>query len=348
MHLQSKKKVFVHRDFHVSNLMKFKNKIGVIDSQDALIGNGAYDLASLIDDVRFKTDKIFKDKIYRYYLKLNKKRVNEATLLSDFEILSILRNMKIIGIFTRLALRDKKKQYLKLIPYAWKLIELRISNNKKFSELKSLLDLNFSKKIRNQEMKIKTALILCAGYGKRLNPITLTTPKPLLKINEITLLENCINLIHSLGINKILINTFYLSEKIEQFLKDKKFNLEIKIINDGSDILNTGGGILNMINSSNETDFITFNPDTVWNENYKKYIKDMEKFYFLNKVKNILLLANENLSFDKNLRGDFNLKKNIIKKDELNRLIYTGCQILNKSLFDSYEVRQFFNFKYLE
>jgi MurNAc alpha-1-phosphate uridylyltransferase len=190
-------------------------------------------------------------------------------------------------------------------------------------------------------MKIKTALILCAGYGKRLNPITLTTPKPLLKINKITLLENCINLIHSLEINKILINTFYLSQKIEQFIKDKKFNLEIKIINDGSDILNTGGGILNMINSSNETDFITFNPDTVWNENYKKYIEDMEKFYFLNKVKNILLLANENLSFDKNLRGDFNLKKNIIKKDELNRLIYTGCQILNKSLFTSYEVGNF-------
>ena len=190
-------------------------------------------------------------------------------------------------------------------------------------------------------MKIKTALILCAGYGKRLNPITLTTPKPLLKINQITLLENCINLIHSLGINKILINTFYLSEKIEQFLKDEKFNLEIKIVNDGSNILDTGGGILNLINSSNEIDFITFNPDTVWNENYKKYIKDMEKFYFLNKVKNILLLADENLSFDKNLKGDFNLKKNVIKKDELNRLIYTGCQILNKSLFDSYGVGNF-------
>jgi N-acetyl-alpha-D-muramate 1-phosphate uridylyltransferase len=190
-------------------------------------------------------------------------------------------------------------------------------------------------------MKIKTALILCAGYGKRLNPITLTTPKPLLKINETTLLENCINLIHNLGINKILINTFYLCEEIEEFLKDKKFNSEIKIINDGSNILNTGGGILNMINSSNETDFIIFNPDTVWSKNYKKYIEDMEKFYFLNKVHNILLLANESLSFDKNLKGDFNLKNNIIKKDELNNLIYTGCQILNKSLFDSYVVSNF-------
>lgn len=190
-------------------------------------------------------------------------------------------------------------------------------------------------------MKIKTALILCAGYGKRLNPMTLTTPKPLLKINEITLLENCINLIRSLGINKILINTFYLSDQIEEFLKDNKFNSEIRIINDGSSILNTGGGILNMINSSNETDFITFNPDTIWNQNYKKYIEDMENFFFLNKVQNILLLANESLSFDKNLKGDFNLKKNTIKKEKFNNLIYTGCQILNKSLFDSYVVSNF-------
>ena len=190
-------------------------------------------------------------------------------------------------------------------------------------------------------MKIKTALILCAGYGKRLNPVTLKTPKPLLKINEITLLENCINLIHSLGISKILINTFYLSEKIEAFIKDKKFNLDIKIINDGTNILNTGGGILNMVNSSNETDFITFNPDTVWNKNYKEYIENMEKFYFLKKVQNILLLANENLSFDKNLKGDFNLKKNIIKKNDVNSLIYTGCQILNKSLFNSFVVSNF-------
>ena len=190
-------------------------------------------------------------------------------------------------------------------------------------------------------MKIKTALILCAGYGKRLNPLTLKTPKPLLEINKITLLENCINLIHSLGISKILINTFYLSEKIEEFIKDKKFNLEIKIINDGSDILNTGGGILNMVNSSNETDFITFNPDTVWNKNYKGYIANMEKFYFLKKVQNILLLANEKLSFDKNLKGDFNLKRNIIKKNDTNSLIYTGCQILNKNLFNSYVVSNF-------
>ena len=190
-------------------------------------------------------------------------------------------------------------------------------------------------------MKINTALILCAGYGKRLNPLTLEKPKPLLKINEITLLENCINLIKFLGIKKVIINTFYLNKEIENFISVKKFNLDIKIINDGKEILNTGGGILNMINSSNESDFMTLNPDTVWDKNYADVVQNMEKFYFSNKIKNILLLANKNLSFDKELKGDFNLVDNKIKKDDQNDLIYTGCQIINKSLFESYSVNNF-------
>jgi aminoglycoside/choline kinase family phosphotransferase len=146
--LKFKNDIFVHRDFHVSNLMKYKKQLAIIDTQDALIGNRAYDLASLIDDVRFKSRKKFKDNIYNYYLKLNKKNIDNVILLNDFKILSVLRNMKIIGTFTRLATRDKKKKCLKLIPYAWKLIEFRINNNKLFNGLKKTLDLNFSKKIR--------------------------------------------------------------------------------------------------------------------------------------------------------------------------------------------------------
>ena len=146
--IKLKNNIFVHRDFHASNLMKYKNKIATIDTQDALIGNRAYDLASLIDDVRFKTTEQFKDKIYDYYLNLNKKNINKNDFKNDFEILSILRNLKIIGIFTRLAIRDKKKKYLKLISYAWELIELRMKKNTVFNELKKLLDLNFSIKIR--------------------------------------------------------------------------------------------------------------------------------------------------------------------------------------------------------
>ena len=146
--IKLKNNVFVHRDFHVSNLMVHKNKLGTIDTQDALLGNKAYDLASLIDDVRFKTKSKFKDQIYNYFIKVNKNLINRKNFSNDFEILSVLRNMKIIGIFTRLAMRDKKKKYLKLIPYAWELIELRMKKNKKFEPLKEILDINFSKKIR--------------------------------------------------------------------------------------------------------------------------------------------------------------------------------------------------------
>ena len=190
-------------------------------------------------------------------------------------------------------------------------------------------------------MKINTALILCAGYGKRLNPLTLTEPKPLLKINKITLFENCIDLVQSLGIKKIIINTFYLKEKIEDFIKIKKFNSDIKIIEDGKEILNTGGGILNMINSSSESDFLILNPDTVWDMSYVDVIQNMEEFYFSNQIKNILLLVNKTLSFDKNLKGDFNLAENKIKKDNQNDLIYTGCQIINKKLFKFHSVKNF-------
>ena len=138
---------FVHRDFHVSNLMLVNNRIGVIDSQDALIGNRAYDLASLIDDVRLKTSKKFKRKIYKIYIN-GQKKLNKTKFKNDFEILSVLRNLKIIGIFTRLAVRDKKKNYLKLIPYAWSLINSRINENKIFEDLKKLLNQNFKGKIK--------------------------------------------------------------------------------------------------------------------------------------------------------------------------------------------------------
>ena len=138
--LKIKKKVFVHRDFHVSNLMFYDNKIAIIDSQDAVLGNPAYDLASLIDDVRINTSNNLKSNILELYLKkVNLK--NKSQFINDFEILSVLRNLKIIGIFTRLAKRDKKIKYLKLIPYAWKLIDNRIKNNPNLYDLK-----NFFKK----------------------------------------------------------------------------------------------------------------------------------------------------------------------------------------------------------
>jgi MurNAc alpha-1-phosphate uridylyltransferase len=140
-------------------------------------------------------------------------------------------------------------------------------------------------------MITNTAIILCAGLGKRLNPLTLTTPKPLLELKNITILERCIDLIVELGARKILLNTFHLENKIFEFIKNKKFPIDIQIIQDGEKILDTGGGILNMITNSNDNDFIIFNPDTLWNKDYIPEIKKMNDFYFSNDLNNVLLLT---------------------------------------------------------
>ena len=189
-------------------------------------------------------------------------------------------------------------------------------------------------------MKVNTALILCAGFGKRLNPITLKTPKPLLKVKNLTLLEHCINLIKLIGIKKILINSFYLKDQINEFFKNHKFEIDIKVIEDGNDILGTGGGILNLIHKSDEKDFLIFNPDTVWRKSYLLEINKMIDLHFDKKFKNTLLLVNKSLSFDENQKGDFDLNNNLIRQNQKN-YIYTGCQILNRSVFKDKIINNF-------
>ena len=190
-------------------------------------------------------------------------------------------------------------------------------------------------------MRINTAFILCAGFGKRLNPLTLDTPKPLIKLNNIAVLETCINLIESLGIQQIIINTFYLKDQIHNFINNKKFKSKISIIEDGEKILDTGGGINNMMKYTSENNVLIFNPDTIWKKNYFNEIIEMENMYFSKKLKNILLLVKKELSFDKNLNGDFDLKENLIIKNNETKFIYTGCQIINKKLLSNYKDKIF-------
>ena len=190
-------------------------------------------------------------------------------------------------------------------------------------------------------MRINTALILCAGFGKRLNPLTLDTPKPLIKLNNIAVLETCINLIENLGIQKIILNTFYLKDQIHDFINNKKFKSKISIIEDGKSILDTGGGINNMMKYTSEDNVLIFNPDTIWKKHYFNEIIEMEKMYFSKKIKNILLLVKKELSFDKNFNGDFDLKENLIIKNNESKFIYTGCQIINKKLLSDYKDKIF-------
>ena len=190
-------------------------------------------------------------------------------------------------------------------------------------------------------MQINTALILCAGFGKRLHPLTQEIPKPLLKIKEITLLEKTMSFIEKLKINKIMLNTFHLSNKIEEFVNKINTKIKIELINDGNEILDTGGGILNMVRNTSEKDFLVFNPDTIWGDNYIKYVQEMIDLYFKQKMENILLVVNKDLSFDERLNGDFNLVDGKLTRQNNRNFVYTGCQIINKNIFSKIQKKNF-------
>jgi len=181
---------------------------------------------------------------------------------------------------------------------------------------------------------IKKAMILAAGFGKRLNPLTLNIPKPLLKIGKETLLSNTINFLEKYGIKEAVINVHYFSDKIIEYVNKKKFNLKITMVNEKEKILDTGGGILNVLKYFKES-FVCINPDTIWNLNYLRELKEMENNFFSNKATCYLLIVNKRKSFDKNIKGDFNLQNALVKreKNEDLKYIYTGLQIINPKVF---------------
>ena len=190
-------------------------------------------------------------------------------------------------------------------------------------------------------MKVKKAIILGAGFGKRMHPITKKIPKPLVKINGITLLENSIKFLISLGIKHIVINAHHLHKEIVNFVKRKKFSSKIYVVVEKRKILDTGGGILNASKKFNKQIFFVLNPDTLWRRGYKKEFRKLEKVYLKNK-KPTMLLVSKNKSYDKSFKGDFNLSsKNEILRHKNNKFIFTGAQIIRRSIFKKRKIKPF-------
>ena len=185
---------------------------------------------------------------------------------------------------------------------------------------------------------IKKAMILAAGFGKRIYPLTLKNPKPLLKIGNETLLSNALKFLELFGIKQAVINVHYLREQIVEYLDKSQFNLTINIVNEKDKILDTGGGVLNAIQHFSNEPFLTINPDTIWNSHYLEELRLMEKAFFENeKNKCSLLVVNKKKSFDQSFKGDFSLENNLINRKDKNNLnyIYTGLQIIKPEVFSS-------------
>jgi len=190
-------------------------------------------------------------------------------------------------------------------------------------------------------MKTKKAIILGAGFGERMRPITKKIPKPLVKINGVTLLENSIKFLNSLGVKHIVINSHHLYKQIVSFIKTNKLNSKIHVIVEKGKILDTGGGILNASKKFKKQIFFVLNPDTIWRKEYKKEFRKLEKSYFKNK-KPVMLLVSKKKSYDQSFKGDFNLNsKNQILRQKNNKFIFTGAQIISRSVFKKRKIKPF-------
>ena len=190
---------------------------------------------------------------------------------------------------------------------------------------------------------IKKAMILAAGFGKRIYPLTLNCPKPLLKIGSETLLSNTLKFLELSGIKQVIINVHYLGDQIIEYINKKKFNLTINIVQEKEKILDTGGGVLNVIKYFSNESFLIVNPDTIWNSHYFQELKLMEQIFFKNKKKCLLLVVNKKKSFDQSFKGDFNLENLLIKRDVKKSLdyIYTGLQIIRPEVFFGLDMKIF-------
>ena len=189
-------------------------------------------------------------------------------------------------------------------------------------------------------MPIKKAMVLAAGFGKRMLPLTKKIPKPLIKVGPKNLLERSIELLIKIGINELVLNIHYLSSEIENFLKNKNYEISINVIKE-EELLDTGGGILNATKQFENDPFLVLNPDTIWNKSYYEELKILENFYLKNS-KPVLLLVNKKNSYDKSFKGDFNFRDNkVITRDSNNQYIFTGAQIINRSIFECVENKVF-------
>ena len=194
-------------------------------------------------------------------------------------------------------------------------------------------------------MKIRHGMILAAGLGKRMQPLTNKKPKPLLEIGGITLLERAINLLINHGVKEISVNIHHLGDQIEKYISNFKSEVKIKISNEKDLLLDTGGGVKKGAKDFKENPFFVINPDTLWSNKYSEEVESLEKEYFTNK-RPCLLLVKKELSLDNSFKGDFNLNNNLIFKDEHNQFIFTGLQIIkndhllsfNKDIFSMNEV----------
>tara|TARA_Y100001970_G_scaffold256904_1_gene335070 strand:- start:494 stop:1195 length:702 start_codon:yes stop_codon:yes gene_type:complete len=187
-----------------------------------------------------------------------------------------------------------------------------------------------------------SAMILAAGFGKRMLPLTKNLPKPLIKINQTTLLDNSINFLKKLGCNQIIINTHYENQKIENFIKEKNKGNFIQTIYE-KEILDTGGGVKNALPYFKNNNIVVINSDVFWQEKNLEDAKKLLTKFSKNLLPSLLLVEKKKAHGILNKDGDFILNKNrIIRYKSGNSVIFfSGLQIFDSRMLNEYNQKKF-------
>ena len=316
----STNQVFVHRDYHSRNLMLLNNnELGVIDFQDAVIGSNTYDLASLLKDAYYELRATDLQTLLQYYYQQANITVDFADFEKQFNLIGLQRHLKILGIFKRLSIRDAKHQYLANIPLVAKYALAIATQYSELSPLKEILKLAI-----NQTQ----AMILAAGRGQRMMPLTKNTPKPLIKVKGVALIEHSINALKQANISNIIINTSYLSEQLKAHLGDgANFDTHITYSDESSGALETAGGIIKALPLLGEQPFIVINSDVLCDYELSKLsLPD-------NALAHLILIDNPK----HHPNGDFSLdKQGMCQISENNILTFAGIGIYHPKLFKAY------------
>ena len=312
--------VFVHRDYHSRNLMLLdNNELGVIDFQDAVVGSNTYDLVSLLKDAYFELKPTEVQVLLVYFYEQANIQNPFAKFEKQFDLMGLQRHLKVLGIFKRLSLRDGKHQYLADIPLVAKYV-LAIAN--KYPELKSLSNIL---ELANHQTH---AMILAAGRGQRMMPLTANTPKPLIKVKNTTLIEHSINALKQAKITNIVINTSYLGEQLITHLGDgSKFGVRINYSDESAGALETAGGIIKALPLLGDKPFVVINSDVLCDYDLSKLTLP------IGSLAHLVLIDNP----PHNPNGDFSLVNNHqVTNVHGQSYTFSGIGIYHPDLFKSH------------
>lgn len=254
--------VTVLRDFHAGNLIwlperKGVQQVGVIDFQDALSGPAGYDLVSFLDDARRDIGLDLRTRLIRKYS--DSLRISEDEMTARAALLSLQRNFRILGLFRRLA-RNGKPEYLRHMPRVAAHV-LRAASHETLRPLQACAKAICDHYLKGTSKQAnRGAMIMAAGFGTRMGPLTKSTPKPLIEVAGRALIDHARELTQGIGAAPVVINTHYRAAQMRHHLR----HAAVILSDEQPHIRDSGGGLQQALRYFSDDAVFTLNSDNVW------------------------------------------------------------------------------------